>query len=100
MRARTVSFYIDPELLPECKHVLDAELFPRYLEMSHFVGLVVLESDVGGRPEVVGLSVWDGDLEDSDAIIEEFLRRLYAVAGITATQKSYQVTRLVSRQDL
>ena len=86
--------------MPQCTRVLDDELIPQYLELPHFLGLVVLESDVGGRPEIVGLSAWDGDVHDSDAIIGKFLQRLYDIAGLSAMQKSYDVLRPVARQDV
>lgn len=96
MKARTVSFYIDSTLLPEVLRTLDEELLPRYLATPHFLGLAVLESETESRPEVVGMSVWDDDLHDCEAVIEEFLQRLYEVTGTSATRKQYDVLRLVS----
>jgi hypothetical protein len=96
VKARTVSFYIDPEFVPQVLETLDNELIPRYQEVPHFVGLVVLEGEAEGRPEFVGISVWDGDRTDCDEVIEVFLRRLFDVAGTAATTRRYNVVRLVS----
>lgn len=100
MRARTVSFYIDSTLMPEVLRALDEELLPHYLALPHFLGLVVLESETETRPEVLGMSLWDGDMSDCDDIIEGFLRRLYDVTGTSATRKRYEVLRLVSNTRL
>ncbi|HTT87819.1 MAG TPA: hypothetical protein VMF60_10655, partial [Acidimicrobiales bacterium] len=62
----------------------------------HFVGLVVLESEAEGRPEFLGISVWDGDRTDCDDVIEVFLDRLFEVAGTSATTRRYDVVRLVT----
>jgi hypothetical protein len=97
VKARTVSFYIDPEFVPQVLEALDTELIPQYREVPHFVGLVVLESEEEtGRPEFVGISVWDGDRTDCDDVIEVFLSRLFDVAGTSATTRRYDVVRLVS----
>jgi hypothetical protein len=96
MKARTVSFFIDSQLLPEVLRAVDEEILPRYRSLPHFVGLVVLESNVEGRPEVIGLSVWDEELEDSEAVIDEFVQRLYDLTGISATRKVYRVVRLAT----
>jgi len=45
MKARTVSFYIESALMPEVLRTLDEELLPHYLDLPHFLGLVVLESE-------------------------------------------------------
>jgi hypothetical protein len=100
MKARTVSFYIEAALMPEVLRTLDEELLPQYIDLPHFLGLVVLESETETRPEVVGMSLWDGDLRDCDDIIEGFLRRLYDVTGTSATRKRYEVLRLVSNTPL
>lgn len=96
MRARTVSFYIDPQFVPQVLEALDNDLIPQYREVPHFVGLVVLESEIGGRPEFLGISVWDGDRTDCDDVIEVFLDRLFEVAGTSATTRRYNVVRLVT----
>jgi hypothetical protein len=100
MKARTVSFYIESTLMPEVLRTLDEELLPHYLELPHFLGLVVLESQTDTRPEVVGMSLWNGALRDCDDIVEGFLRRLYDVTGTSATRKRYEVLRLVSNTPL
>jgi hypothetical protein len=97
MRGRTVSFYIDSELMPTVLQVVDNELLPIYSSMPHFLGLVILESEVaGGRPEVVGLSVWDEEMDDSETVINGFLQRLYETTGVSASQRTYRVLRLVT----
>jgi hypothetical protein len=98
MKGRTVSFYIDREFTEDCLRIFDEELLPRYLAMPQFLGIVVLEGELDDHPQVLGLSVWDGELEDSEEVIEQFLRRLNTVAGVSAARRSYDVLRLVSQR--
>jgi len=100
VKARTVSFYIDPEFVPQVLEALDNELIPQYREVPHFIGLVVLESEEEGRPEFLGMSVWDGDRTDCDDVIELFLTRLFDVAGTSATTRHYNVVRLISADNI
>ena len=96
MKARTVSFYIDPEFVGEVLEALDNELIPQYHEVPHFIGLVVLESEAEGRREFFGMSVWDGERTDCDDVIDAFLDRLFEVAGTSASTRRYNVVRLVA----
>ena len=63
MKARSLTFYIQPDRLAEVLRVFDEQIVPEYRKLPNFVGLVVLHADLG-RKEVVGLSIWDGDLDD------------------------------------
>lgn len=81
-------------MMDEVLRVLDEEVLPRYRSIPQFVGLVILASSTGARREVVGLSLWEGDVARSDAIIDELLERLYEIQGTSATSKVYDVVRL------
>ncbi|HXW38159.1 MAG TPA: hypothetical protein VEJ44_00580 [Acidimicrobiales bacterium] len=94
MRARTLSFYIDRNLLSDVTNVIDNDLLPRHREMPHFLGLIVIDTG-DRRREVVGMSVWDGDLADSEEVIAEVRGRLGALAGTSPATRSYDVLRLV-----
>jgi len=96
MRGRTVSFYIDAELIPEVLDVIDNELLPTYSSLPHFLGLIILQSEVDGLPEVLGVSVWDEDMDDSEVVIGGFLQRLHNTTGVSASQRNYKVLRLVT----
>ena len=97
MKGRTVNFYIDPESLPEVLRVMDEDVIPRFREVPHFVGVVVLQSRRGSRIEIAGISLWDGDLEDSEEIAAEFRREVHRVAGTGAARTAYEVIRLELR---
>ena len=92
MKGRTVNFFIEPEALPEVLRAIDEDVLPRFRALPHFVGVVVLQSQRGTRVEVAGISLWDGDLEDSEEIAAEFRREVHRVAGTgaarTATRSS------------
>ena len=97
MKGRTVNFFIDPESLPEVLRVIDEDVMPRFRELPHFVGVVVLQSRRGSRVEIAGISLWDGDLEDSEEIAAEFRREVHRVAGTGAARTAYEVIRLELR---
>jgi hypothetical protein len=97
MKGRTVNFFIEPEALPEVLRAIDEDVLPRYRAFPHFVGVIVLQSERGTRVEVAGISLWDGDLEDSEEIAAEFRREVHRVAGTGAARTSYDVVRLELR---
>jgi hypothetical protein len=97
MKGRTVNFFIEPEALPEVLRAIDEDVLPRYRALPHFVGVVVLQTERGSRVEVAGISLWDGDLEDSEEIAAEFRREVHRVAGTGAARESYEVIRLELR---
>jgi len=98
MNARTVNFFIEPEALPDVLRAIDDDVLPRYRELPHFVGVVVLQSRRGTRIEVAGISLWDGALEDSEEIAAEFRREVHRVAGTGAARTTYEVIRLELRE--
>jgi len=99
MKGRTVNFYVDPESLPEVLRAMDEDVIPRFREVPHFVGVVVLQSQRGSRIEIAGISLWDGDLEDSEEIAAEFRREVHRLAGTGAARTAYEVIRLELRGD-
>jgi hypothetical protein len=94
MQARTLSFFINREVLDEVMEIFDTDVLPRFLGLPHFLGLIVVDTE-DVRHEVLGLSVWDGDLDDSEEIVSEFRRRLVDIAGTSPTSKAYEVLRLI-----
>jgi hypothetical protein len=97
MKGRTINFFIEPDALPEVMRVIDEDVLPRYRALPHFVGVVVLQSVRGPRIEVAGISLWDGDLEDSEEIAAELRREVQRVAGTGAARTEYEVIRLELR---
>ncbi|MGD0441092.1 MAG: hypothetical protein ABSB52_10755 [Acidimicrobiales bacterium] len=80
MKARSLTFYIEPDHLEEVVRVLDEQIVPEYRELPNFVGLVVLQAD-HVRREVLCLSIWDRDMEASEEGIARFRRRITSVSG-------------------
>lgn len=97
MKARSLTFYIEPDRLAEVVRVLDERIVPEYRGLPSFVGLVVLHADHVQR-EVIGLSIWDGDLKASEEAIAGFRKRISHVSGASASSETYDVLRLVSNQ--
>lgn len=95
MKARTLTFYIEPNRLGEVLRVVDDLVVPIYRELPGFIGLVVLESE-GVRTQLVGLSIWDGDLDASEEAIAGFREKIAIVSGTSAATEAFDVLRLVS----
>src|ERR1700722_7198950 len=98
MKGRTANFFINPEALPEVLRSIDEDVLPRYRALPNFVGVIVLQSERGARVEVAGISLWDGELEDSEEIAAEFRREVQRVAGTGAARTAYDVIRLELRE--
>ena len=47
--------------------------------------------------EVAGISLWEGELEDSEEIAAEFRREVHRVSGTGAARTVYEVVRLELR---
>jgi hypothetical protein len=99
MRGRTVNFFVDPDALLQVLRSIDEEVLPRFRELPSFVGVVVLQAQRGTRIEVAAISLWDGNLEDSEEISAEFRREVRRVAGTGASRTEYEVIRLELRDD-
>ena len=100
MKSRTVNFFVEPEALPEMLRSIDQTVLPRFRELPHFMGLLVLQSQRGIRVEIAGISLWDGALEDSEEIAAEFRREVHRVAGTGAARTEYEVIRFELRDDV
>jgi hypothetical protein len=71
MKTMSLTSHIEPDRLEEVARVLDEQVWPEYRELPNFVGLVELPAD-HVRRQVVGLSIWDGDLDASEDAIARF----------------------------
>jgi len=97
MKGRTVNFFVEPAMLPELLRAIDEEVLPSFRELPSFIGMVVLRSQQGSRTEVTGISLWEGDLEDSEEVAAEFRREVHRVSGTGASRKAHDVLRLELR---
>ncbi|MGO8724533.1 MAG: hypothetical protein ACLQRM_17645 [Acidimicrobiales bacterium] len=95
MKARSLTFYIQPDRLAEVVKVLDEQIVPEYRDLPSFVGLVVLHTD-HIRKEVVGLSIWDGDLDASEEATARFRNSVTNVLGASVATETFDVLRLVA----
>jgi hypothetical protein len=97
VKARTLTFYLDNDKLPEALRIIDEDVIPAYQGMAHLRAIVVLRSDTSRQ--VVGLSLWDGDLDESADFASDLRRRLSAVAGVGSAIDTYRVLRFISTDD-
>ena len=97
MKGRTVNFFIEPEALPDVLRAIDEDVLPRYPGVPALRRCGGPAVTRGTRIEVAGISLWDGELEDSEEIAAEFRREVHRVAGTGAARTAYEVIRLELR---
>jgi hypothetical protein len=96
VKARSVSFYAEPNQIPELERRIQDEVLPRFAELPGFLGFVALRSD-GTRPEIIAMTFWSGDLEDSESVSEEFRDEVDRVMGTTPSRKEFDVMNMMIR---
>ncbi len=95
MKCRTVSFFVESARIQDVMTNIDAEVLPRFLVLPHFLGLVALQSPLGTRAEVVVMSLWDDELEESETVSESFRGRIQQATGMTPERRAFDVLRVM-----
>ena len=96
MLTRLVSFFAEPDQIPEIDRRINEEVLPRFLAVPQFLGFIVLQSD-GSRPEIVAMSLWNEGLEGSEAISEKFRDEVERVTGAAPARKEFNVLKMIVR---
>jgi len=96
VRTRLVSFFAEPDQIPEVERRIHEEVLPRFMTIPHFLGFVALQSE-GMRPEIVAMSFWNDGLEGSEAISEEFRNEVERVTGATPARKEFGIVKVLVR---
>jgi hypothetical protein len=91
MKARRVSFYVNPEVVASAMGAIENEVLPRFLALPHFRGYVVLESDHDLRREFIVLSFWDDGLEGSKDASDAFVKAVHDVTGTNPMRETYNI---------
>jgi hypothetical protein len=94
-KSRVITFFAEEEAIPTIVTTIDQEVLPRFTALPHFLGFVGLRSETGSRPEVVGISMWDSGLEDSEDISDQFRDEVHRVTGTTPSRRGYDILRVV-----
>jgi hypothetical protein len=97
MKSRSVSFFVDGDLVPEVVRRVQEDVLPRFSQLPHFLGFVALRSELGPRPEILVMSFWDDGLEESEAISENFRDEIAAVTGSSPARQAFDILRVVVR---
>jgi len=66
------------------------KVLPAFQAIPHLVGLMILRSESADR-HVIAMSLWDGDLQDSEGLMSGFRRRLHDLAGAAPSTEPYEV---------
>ena len=91
MKCRELSFFIEPELLETSMAEVSAEVLPRFLDLPHFRGYAVLESDRGSRRQVRVMSFWDDGLEGSEEASQAFIDAVYNIIGSNPSREVFEI---------
>ena len=104
MKCRQLSFYGEPAAVERALSVIAEEVIPKYIGISHFLGYVVLEtelspahSDTDARRELTVLSFWEDGLEGSESAAQEFVGEVNRVARTNPVRKSFNLLRAMWR---
>jgi hypothetical protein len=104
MKCRQLSFYAEPEAVERSMGVIAEQVVPKYIEIPHFLGYVVLATDpLPGHPdtdtrrEVTVLSFWSDGLEGSESAAREFIGEVNRVAKTNPVRKSFKLLRAMWR---
>jgi hypothetical protein len=87
---RFVSFFADDDQLAAVERRIKDDVIPRFSVFPEFLGFVALRS-VGRRSEIVAMSFWEGGLEGSEAISENFRDEIERVTGTMPSRREYGV---------
>ncbi len=77
---RSVSFFAEDAQLAAVERRINDDVIPRFTAFPEFLGFVALRS-IGRRSEIVAMSFWEGGLDDSEAISEDFRDEIERVTG-------------------
>ena len=92
-QSRVVSFFVEPESLPVVAQAIEDQVLARFSALPNFVGLVCLTSQRGARAEVVGISLWSGDLDPSEEASEVLRTGVSQLTGTIPSRRSYEILR-------
>ena len=93
MRARVMTFHVDPDDMPAVMQALDAAR-ERFEHDDSFKGMLCLEED-GLRNQLVIVTLWEGaGLDASADEAEEAKTRIASATDTGVTSRTYDVLRI------
>lgn len=97
MKSRRVSFFIEREQIGTVVTAIETEVLPFYSSRPHFLGFLALEAELGPRPEVVVITLWDDGLTDSEALSDAFREQVQRVTGMMPARQAFDILRVMVR---
>jgi heme-degrading monooxygenase HmoA len=85
-----VSFFAHTKELTEIQRRVREDALPRFAQVPGFRGLAVVHSD-GDRSEILVMSLWEEELEDSENISEAIREEIERISGTAPARKVYDV---------
>jgi hypothetical protein len=106
MKCRQLTFFAQPAAVESAMATITNEVIPRFSGIPHFLGYVVLQSDVSPghrdsdvRRELTVMSFWSDGLEDSDATAKQFISEVNRVAGTNPVRKTFDLLMAMWRDE-
>jgi len=93
---RSVLFFAEQDQMAEVERRINYDVLPRFSELPGFLGFLALLSD-RTRPEIIAMSFWHGELENSEAISERFRDEIERVTGAAPAREEFKVITMVMR---
>ncbi len=99
MKCRQVSFFVDAEHREVALEALAKDVLPKFLRQPNFRGYLALEAVHESRGEIVVMSFWDDDLEDSEEASRSFIGTVFAAAGTNPSRRNFGILGAMVRTE-
>ena len=100
MKCRQLTFFAEPAAVESAMATITNEVIPKFIDIPHFLGYVVLQSDVSpghsnsnARRELTVMSFWSDGLEGSDSTAKKFITEVNRVAGTNPVRKTFDLLK-------
>jgi hypothetical protein len=97
VKSRRVTFFVERQQIRDVVTTIESEILPAYSARPHFLGFLALQSELGSRPEVVVISLWNDDLKDSEELSETFRDEIQRVTGMMPARQAFDILRVMVR---
>jgi hypothetical protein len=97
VKSRRVTFFVERRQIPEVMRTIETVVLPLYSARPHFPGFIALQSELGTRPEIVVISLWDNGLEDTEALSEAFRDEIQRATGMLPSRQAFDILRVMVR---
>ncbi len=92
MKCRIINSFVEEESVPAILATID-EILPRFWTYPHYLGAFALRSEIGPRPEIVTITLWDDGLEGSEELANEYRDEILRRTGMKPGRQAFDILR-------